>query len=162
MTTPHGVVKTEMFVVHDNNYKKFDSALLQVYAFHGVVSCLKWVFHNRVTRAQYSKYFLTTLLHNIATQLEENNVFAATKGVATRSKNFNKIVSMTSHLQKTIVTIAFANDFIQSEHVELFRFVSLYSDWLSFEHLFAITFSDLRHIFSTDCYLFYYYFLSFR
>ena len=44
-------------------------------------------------------------------------------GFATRSKNSNQIVSVTSYLRKTIVTIAFVNGFIQGGHVELFRFV---------------------------------------
>ena len=45
------------------------------------------------------------------------------KGVATRSESSNEIVSVTSYLRKTIVTIAFANDFVQGGHVELFRIV---------------------------------------
>ena len=48
------------------------------------------------------------------------------EGVATCIENSNKIVSVTSYLRKTIVTIAFANDFVQGGHVELFRVVALY------------------------------------
>ena len=47
----------------------------------------------------------------------------ATKGVATRSKSSIEFVSVMSHLRTTIATIAFANDFVQGGHVELFRLV---------------------------------------
>ena len=47
-------------------------------------------------------------------------------GFATRSENFNEIVSVTSYLRKTIMTIAFVNDFVQGGRVELFHLVALY------------------------------------
>ena len=47
------------------------------------------------------------------------------KGFATRSENSNEIVSMTAYLRKTIVTIAFVNDFVQGGRVELYRLVAL-------------------------------------
>ena len=50
----------------------------------------------------------------------------AIKSVATRSENSNEIVSVTSYLRKTIVTIAFVNDFVQGGRVELYRLVALY------------------------------------
>ena len=49
------------------------------------------------------------------------------QGFATSGENFNEIVSVTSHLQKkTVVTIAYVNDFVQGGRVELFRLVALY------------------------------------
>ena len=48
------------------------------------------------------------------------------KGFATRSENFNKIVSMTSYLRKIIVTTSFVNGFDKGGHVELYRLVALY------------------------------------
>ena len=47
-------------------------------------------------------------------------------GFATRSENFNEIVSVTSHLRETIVTIAFVNDFVQGGRAELYRLVAVY------------------------------------
>ena len=72
------------------------------------------------------------------------------KGVATRSENSNEIVSMTSYLRKTIVTIAFVNDFVQGERVELYRLVALYCcimiGWAS-NFFLRLHFSHLRYIF---------------
>ena len=48
------------------------------------------------------------------------------KGFATRSENSNEIVSVPSYLRKTIVTIAFVDDFVQSGRVELYRLIALY------------------------------------
>ena len=48
------------------------------------------------------------------------------RGVATRSENSNEILSVTSYLRKTIVAIAFVNDFVQGGRVELYRLVALY------------------------------------
>ena len=44
-------------------------------------------------------------------------LFGVRKGFATRSENFNEIASVTSYLRKTIVTIAFVNDFVQGGRV---------------------------------------------
>ena len=48
------------------------------------------------------------------------------QGLATRSENFNGIVSVTSYLRKAIVAIAFINDFVHGERVEFYRLVVLY------------------------------------
>ena len=48
------------------------------------------------------------------------------KGFVTRSENSNEIVSMTSYLRKTIVTIAFVNDFVPGGCVEVYLLVALY------------------------------------
>ena len=55
-----------------------------------------------------------------------NNINGNNKGVATRSENSNEIVSVPSYLRKTIVTIAFVDDFVQSGRVELYRLIALY------------------------------------
>ena len=52
------------------------------------------------------------------------------KDMATHCENFNKIIGLMSNSRKTIVAIAFANDFAQGGHVELFRHVALYCYYL--------------------------------
>ena len=50
---------------------------------------------------------------------------ATLKGSATRSKNFNGIVSMTPYIRQTIATIAFVNELVPGRRAELFRLVAL-------------------------------------
>ena len=70
-----------------------------------------------------SNLFGNNLRAKILAFYDSGNVL---KGVATRSENSNEIVSVTSYLWKTIVTIAFVNDFVQGGRVELYRFVASY------------------------------------
>ena len=48
------------------------------------------------------------------------------KGVATRSENSDEIVGVTSYLRKTIVTMAFVDNFVQGGRVEVYRLVALF------------------------------------
>ena len=53
-------------------------------------------------------------------------IVTVNKDFATRSENANEVVSVTTYLRKTVVTIAFVNDFVQGVRVELYRLVALY------------------------------------
>ena len=89
------------------------------------------------------------------------NAFAyeVVKGFVTRSESLNKIVSITSHLRKPIVAIAFVNDFFQGGRVELYRLIALYRCILIGQA--SNSFLRLHfYIYFTDCYfhiiIFYY------
>ena len=53
--------------------------------------------------------------------------YSNSKGFATRSESSIEIISVMSFLQKTIVSMAFANDFIQGGQVKFFSFHSTLS-----------------------------------
>ena len=86
-----------------------DIQCIRLYAWHVAIQ-------NNAHIMRFSFYYY----HN------QDGKIAQCKGVATRSENSNEIVSVTSYLRKTIVAIAFVNDFVQGGRVELYRFVALY------------------------------------
>ena len=71
-------------------------------------------------------YMLSALTTNPCGYKPNAFAYEVVKGFVTRSESLNKIVSITSHLRKPIVAIAFVNDFFQGGRVELYRLIALY------------------------------------
>ena len=74
--------------------------------------------------SNYNIYHTPNSGGNCKDQSGEN--VCCSKGVAARGESSNGIVIMTSYLRKTIVTMAFVNDFVRGGHGQLFHLVALY------------------------------------
>ena len=78
------------------------------------------MYHNNIVSMLKIHLCRSKIEQVVATWFDQHGrvFFSMWIGFATRSENFNEIVSVTSYLRKTIATIAFVNDFFQGGRVE--------------------------------------------